>query len=73
MTYQRNMGSGGSLRFVFELEDGVDDGLPDGVHEAEVAAGEDDEAEHDGRGLEDVAAIRPLHAAQLVDAAGAGR
>src|SRR5438045_1360691 len=60
MTYQRNI-----LR---SLKDGVDEGLPDGVHQAEPAAGDEDEPEDDGRGLEDVLAVRPLHAAQLVDA-----
>src|SRR3954454_19451850 len=59
MTYQRNM---------CVLEDAVDQGLPDGVHQAEPAAGDEDEPEHDGRGLEDVLAIRPLHTAQLLDA-----
>src|SRR4051795_5200406 len=59
MTYQRNMRV---------LEDRVDQGLPDGVQEAEVATGQQDEAEHDGRRLEDVLAVRPLDAAQLVDA-----
>src|SRR3954447_24463443 len=59
MTYQRNM---------CVLEDGVDQGLPDGVHEAEPAAGDEDEAQHDGRGLEDVLAVGPLHAAELIHA-----
>src|SRR5689334_24962926 len=59
MTYQRNM---------CVLEDAVDQGLPDGVHETEPAAGHEDEAQHDGRGLEDVLAVRPLHTTQLVDA-----
>src|SRR3954447_11870273 len=59
MTYQRNM---------CVLEDGVDQGLPDGVHEAEPAAGDEDEAQHDGRGLEDVLAVGPLHATELLHA-----
>src|SRR3954470_19222543 len=59
MTYQRNM---------VVLEDRVDQGLPDGVQQAEVATGQQDEAENDGRRLEDVLAVRPLHATQLVDA-----
>src|SRR4051794_39962923 len=59
MTYQRN---------ICVLDDGVDQGLPDGVHEAEPAAGDEDEAQDDGRGLEDVLAVGPLHTAQLVDA-----
>src|SRR3954447_13986902 len=59
MTYQRNM---------VVLEDRVDQGLPDGVQQAEVSTGEQDEAEHDGRRLEDVLAVRTLHAAQLLDA-----
>src|SRR3954468_22933369 len=59
MTYQRNMGV---------LEDRVDQGLPDGVQQAEVATGQQDEAGHDGRRLEHVLAVRPLHPAQLFDA-----
>src|SRR3954447_9316975 len=79
MTYQRNILWGSSSR---SLEDGLDQGAPDGVEEAQVAAGEQDEAQHDGGGLADVAAVGPLHPAQLVDAmaeegqeapAGAGR
>src|SRR5215207_4364368 len=50
------------------LENGFDQGLPDLVEQTEVAAGDDHEAEHDGGGLADLAAVRPLHAPQLVDA-----
>ena len=50
------------------LEDGVDQGLPDGVHQAEPAAGDEDEAQHHRRGLEDVLAVGPLDAAQFLDA-----
>src|SRR4051794_8144133 len=60
MTYQRNIES--------FLEDGFDQGLPDGIEQAEVAACDDHEAKRDSRALADLAAIRPLHAAQLVDA-----
>src|ERR671913_1516429 len=50
------------------LENGFDERLPDLVEKTQVAAGDDHEAEHDGRGLADLAAVGPLHAAQLVDA-----
>src|SRR5829696_1431201 len=50
------------------LENGFDQGLPDLVEQAEVAAGDDHEAEHDGGGLTDLAPVGPLHAPQLVDA-----
>ena len=43
------------------------------VEQAQVAAGDDDEAEDDGGGLADLAAVGPLDAAQLVDAVAAGR
>src|SRR5947207_897752 len=46
-------------------EDGVDDARPDGVEEAEVGAGDHDEAQHDAGGLRDLLAIRPLHATEL--------
>src|SRR4051812_16039299 len=57
MTYQRNI----------QLEECLDKGFPDCVHEAEEAAGDHDESEDDGSALADVATIGPLHAAQLVD------
>src|SRR3954452_13661648 len=57
MTYQRNI----------QLEECLDKGFPDCVHEAEEAAGDHDESEDDGSALADVPTIRPLHAAQLVD------
>src|SRR2546430_2324567 len=50
------------------LEDGLDLGLPDGGAQSEVAAGEDDEAEHDRGALADLAAVWPLDATELVDA-----
>src|SRR5215210_5989258 len=50
------------------LQNGFDQGLPERIQQAQVAARQDDEAEHDGRALRDLAAVRPLHAAQLVDA-----
>src|SRR4051812_6078038 len=48
-----------------EVEECGDDLGPDVVHEAEVAAGDHDEAEHDGRCLRDGPAVRPLHALEL--------
>src|SRR5919199_3392303 len=60
MTYQRNIS--------WELEDRLDKGFPDGVEQPEVAAREDDEAQHDRSALADLAAVGPLDAAQLVDA-----
>src|SRR5215207_2048912 len=50
------------------LQDGFDERLPERVVQPEVAARDHDEAEHDGRRLADLTAVRPLHAAQLVDA-----
>src|SRR5215203_1208283 len=60
MTYQRNIS-------VF-LEKGFDEGLPDGVEQTQVATGEHREPERDGRALEDLAAVGPLDALELVDA-----
>src|SRR5215210_6380786 len=60
MTYQRNIS-------VF-LEKGFDEGLPDGVEQTQIATGEHRESERDGRALEDLAAVGPLDAPQLVDA-----
>src|SRR4051812_25228732 len=45
-----------------ELEDGVDERLPQRVEQAEVAPGDDDEAEHDRGRLTDLAPVGPLHA-----------
>src|SRR3954471_7915541 len=64
MTYQRNMDS----LYLRELEDGVDERLPQRVEQAEVAPGDDDEAEHDRGRLTDLAPVGPLHTTQLVDA-----
>src|SRR5215217_5497670 len=50
------------------LQNGLDERLPDLVQQAQVAPGDHDEAEHDGRRLADLAPVRPLDAAQLVDA-----
>src|SRR3954463_1648866 len=47
------------------LDDEVDDFLGDAIGDAEVEAGNHHEAEHDGGGLRDLAAIRPLYALQL--------
>src|SRR3954469_24806704 len=63
MTYQRNMPSLGGCG---ELEDGVDEGLPEGVEQPEIAAGDHDEAQDDRGGLADLAPIGPLDAPQLV-------
>src|SRR5215210_3168590 len=60
MTYQRNIS-------VF-LEKGFDQGLPDGVEQTQIATGEHGESERDGRALEDLAAVGPLDAPELVDA-----
>src|SRR2546430_5367414 len=49
-------------------EDGVDHARPHGVQQAEVGAGDHDEAQHDAGGLGDGPAIRPLYAAELDDA-----
>src|SRR5688572_18087478 len=74
MTYQRNMKFPFALRSPRDgdlratLQNGFDQGLPKGVQQAEIAAREDDEPEHDGRALSHLPAVRPLHAAQLVDA-----
>src|SRR3954451_3912294 len=51
-----------------ELEDGVDERLPQRIEQAEVAPGDDDEAEHDRGRLTDLPAVGALHAAELVDA-----
>ena len=47
------------------LEDEFDDFLGHVVGEAEVGAGDRDEAEHDRRGLRDLAAVGPLYALEL--------
>src|SRR3954471_5364485 len=47
------------------LDDEVDDFLGDAIGDAEVEAGNHHEAEHDGGGLRDLAAIRPLYALEL--------
>src|SRR5215217_3244695 len=57
MTYQRN---------IF-LEDRFHDRLPDRVEKPEIAPGDEDEEEGDEGALADLAAVGPLHAAQLVD------
>src|SRR5215213_370575 len=59
MTYQRNMDS--------PLQNGVDQGLPQRIQQAEVAARDDDEAEDDRGRLPDLPAVGPLDATQLVD------
>src|SRR3954471_6437484 len=64
MTYQRNMDS----LYLRELEDGVDERLPQRIEQAEVAPGDDDEAEHDGGRLTDLAPVGPLAATEFVDA-----
>src|SRR5215218_3596960 len=67
MTYQRNI-SKRRLSGRFRLEEGFDEGLPDGVEQAQVATGEHREPERDGRALEHLAAVGPLDAPELVDA-----
>src|SRR3954453_808147 len=57
MTYQRNI----------QLQDCLDKGFQESVQEAQVGARDHDEAENDRGALTDVAPVRPLHAAQLVD------
>src|SRR4051794_8034434 len=47
------------------LQDEVDDVLGDDVGEAEVGAGDDHEADHDGGRLADLTAVGPLHALKL--------
>src|SRR3954468_24055943 len=47
------------------LDDEVDDFLGNAVGEPEVEACDHHEAEHDGGGLEDLSAVRPLYALQL--------
>jgi hypothetical protein len=56
-TYQRNIQS--------SREDKFDDFFGDDVGGAEIQAGDDDEPEHDGGRLRDVAAVGPLNALQL--------
>src|SRR4051812_32226161 len=57
MTYQRNI----------QLEDRFYEWFPNSVHEPQEGARDDDEAEDDCGALRDVTAVRPLHAAELVD------
>src|SRR5262245_23063781 len=64
MTYQRNMGSSSGRG----LDDGLDAGLPDRVHQAEVAPGQDDEARHHRGRPACRPAVRSVAAAQLVHA-----
>ena len=49
-------------------EDCVDELAERPVGEAEVGAGDDHEADHDGRGLSDLAAVGPLDALELLPA-----
>src|SRR3954447_9326002 len=62
MTYQRNMGSLARR----PLEEGLDDGVPNGVEQPEVGARHDHEPERHSRALTDLAAIGPLDPAQLL-------
>src|SRR5215204_5745969 len=66
MTYQRNMFERGA--FLFVLEDGFDERLPERVEQAEIAACDHDEAEDDRGRLAHLLAVRPLHATELVHA-----
>src|ERR1700722_6438141 len=56
-----------SEKFSFQtsLEDKLDNILGHEVREAEICACDRDEAEHDGRRLRDLTAVRPLHSLQL--------
>src|SRR5215203_5521578 len=58
MTYQRNMGEG-------PLQDGLDQGVPDGVEDAQVRACDDHEPERDRGALADLTAVGPLDALEL--------
>src|SRR3954471_14842509 len=59
-----SFGRGGRLA-AGRLDDEVDDFLGDAIGDAEVEAGNHHEAEHDGGGLRDLAAVRPLYALEL--------
>src|SRR3954471_16293926 len=59
-----SFGRGGRLA-AGRLDDEVDDFLGDAIGDAEVEAGNHHEAEHDGGGLRDLTAVRPLYALQL--------
>src|SRR3954463_7248543 len=59
-----SFGRGGRLA-AGRLDDEVDDFLGDAIGDAEVQAGDHHEAEHDGGGLRDLAAIGPLYALEL--------
>src|SRR3954454_2713837 len=52
------------------LQDEVDDVLGHDVRQAEIGAGDDDEADHDRGRLTDLTAVRPLHALELGPARG---
>src|SRR6188472_4321225 len=58
MTYQRNMGEG-------PLQDGLDQGVPDGVEEAQVRACDDHEPDRDRGALADLTSVGPLDALEL--------
>ncbi len=62
-TYQRNIQR--PQTFGGLSEDEFDDFLGDVVGQAQVGAGDGDEAEHDGGRLGDLAAVGPLHALEL--------
>ena len=65
MTYQRNIQCLKVERPA--LQDGLDDGIPDRVEQAEVGAGDDDKTQRHRRALADLSAIWPLNAAELGD------
>src|SRR3954451_20485612 len=56
MTYQRNMGP---------LQNPLDYGVPDRVQETEIGPRDNHEPHRHGGALADLAAVGPLHAAQL--------
>src|SRR3569833_2985485 len=63
MTYQRNKWF--PLRRPWALQDGLDEGLPQGTEQPQIAPGDHDEAQHDRGALADVTAVGPLHALEL--------
>src|SRR3954462_12586016 len=63
MTYQRNIICLGERPA--GLKDGLDDRVPDRVEQPEIGARDHDEPDDDGGALAHLAAVRPLHAAQL--------
>src|SRR3954463_6729538 len=63
MTYQRNIQCLKVERPA--LQDGLDDGIPDRVEQAEIRAGDHHEPQRHRRALADLSAVWPLNAAEL--------